>query len=1453
MLLNSPRVQQRISVVLATELENKIGTRVRLGGVHWLFPNDIVIDSLTIDDQEGESLLAVKRVAAKIEWMPLIKNGQMAIRNIRLFEPSIVLYQDTKEAAMNYQFLIDAFAQKKEKKKDSKLDLCINSLIIRRAEVKYDMRSAIHTPQQFNPHHIAIKDLSTHLSLKVLTNDSISVIVRNLNFVEQSGLKLDDLYFRLVGNLYGATLANFRLNMPRSTLNLDTLWVNYSPEDFVNSLIVKGKVLPSSVSPSDLAGLAPSLKDLVQPINLYTDFIGGASRINIKELVVNTPKNEFVLRANGNAHIQGVSKDKAQLSLQEFTLTQDVWNILEQQVPNIYSLIPAEVVRLGTILLKGNVELNNSKSHLELFATTDAGDVETQVDVNGIGEYVATVKGDNINMARILPASPLTKTDVFLEAEGLYDSKVSGDTLPLRGILKGVVTNSEVLGYEYDDIRLLANYSPEGYKGTFVLNDPNGALSLEAGYTPSKRASHYTFDMKADSVNLHALNIIDVHEGKTFDWCLSGDITGNTLNHVVGQVSVDSFVMNGIGEEYVVKNISIYSTAHDQKMLSLRSDFMEGSIYGEFEYQTLVESLMGYLHNYLPSLCYERQHSHLRQDNLCALNFKIRDTQLLQNLLLIPLDIDKAISVEGYLYDSNDAFRLQVTAPHVNYDGTDFSNVNIICETAADGLNLNAGGTVHGDNDLLTTAHVLANATDDRLNLGILWNSSEEQTFEGALYSNVYFDYTSDNKMDIRVECDSSDFYVNKSAWKLYPFNMHVAPQYTQIEDFRLEHDENRYVCADGCISDMESDSLNVVLNNMDLNYLLTLVKLKGISFGGNVSGHINAADLYTDTPFLDAALSVDYFSFCDGILGDALARAHWNQQENRLEFKADVSESSTHTTKVDGFVDFLADELWIDLKADSTNLSLLNRLLGSFMSDVHGNGSGRLLIGGPLDAIDLQGALLADVNFMLTPTKTEYHLKDSIRLVPGKIRFDGVEAFDNRGQKAIVNGAVTHTALNNFVCDLYVDAQNILGIDLPDTGNDSFYTTIFGTGEVHVYGAPDVPLEVDVIAQAEAGSIFALNLASQDVSSSESFITFRDRATKRNTSSVDVVRGTGRRRQNPASASLDLDVTAHITPDVTLKLVMNQAVDDHISVSGSGDLQINALDDDINLFGTYTVNRGFYRLSLQELINKDFEVVQGSTVTFDGDPMTARLNITARHTVNYVPLKDLSPDITGNVHVNCLLNIGGTLNAPVISFELELPQGTEEEKSILRSYTSTEEQRNMQFVYLLGLGKFYTMDLAQSQNPEGTGNMESFLSTTISGQINNLLSNIISSENWNFASNIRTENFMGGVADNTFENMEIEGILEGRLLDNRLLVNGNFGYRENPMYASNFIGDFDVRYLLRNDISLKGYNKTNDRYFSKTSLTTQGIGLIFQRDFDHLFKRRGKTTQPSKTFTEVE
>ena len=42
--------------------------------------------------------------------------------------------------------------------------------------------------------------------------------------------------------------------------------------------------------------------------------------------------------------------------------------------------------------------------------------------------------------------------------------------------------------------------------------------------------------------------------------------------------------------------------------------------------------------------------------------------------------------------------------------------------------------------------------------------------------------------------------------------------------------------------------------------------------------------------------------------------------------------------------------------------------------------------------------------------------------------------------------------------------------------------------------------------------------------------------------------------------------------------------------------------------------------------------------------------------------------------------------------------------------------------------------------------------------------------------------------------------------------------------------------------VSLKAYSETNDRYFTKSALTTQGIGIQLRKDFNSLsdlFKRR--------------
>ena len=1435
--MNSPKMQQRASVWVATELENYIGTRVSLGGVRWLLPNDFVIDNLTIDDQEGEPLISVSRMAAKVEWMPFIRQRHLSVRNIRLFGPDINLYPTGNGEDYNYQFLLDAFSskEKKERKLDD-LSLRINTLILRNGK----MRIQGKTKQP-----IAISDLSAQLALKTLSTDSASLIVRHLGFRESSGLQLDDLYFRLVGNRQGATLANFQVDLPHSSLRLDTIWASYSMDDISNSLIVKGGILPSShITPSDLGFALPQVKDFNEKIYLGGEFIGSSSRLSIKALNVRTAHRDLALQADARVNL---SSSSLALNLEEATISQNLWTLLANDAPDLYALIPEEVTHIGSISAKGEMQIENKQANIGLQACTDVGNLTAHFDLDNNGNYTVSIDGDSLNVAQIISTSPLASTNIAMKAAGKWDqSPLSTSNLKnsLTANVEANLTHTHLLGYEYEHISLEGHYTPKDYKAGLTLTDPHGSFKLQAAYNASGRMPHYTAALDADSLNLYAFGLINLHEGNTFSTHLSADLHGHDVDHIVGKIIVDSFAMHRPTGDYRIEEMALYASDPENKMLSLKSDFMDGTLRGDLTYRSLINSLLGHLHHSLPSLCQSHNHDKTSDTNLCLANIEVYNTTPLRELLLLPISTTGKAKFEFLVNDIAGELKATASIPQIDYDGNLIKGISLDLHSMAQGLDLYAGATLHNEDSPALTANLVTKATNDIADLALLWSSNPAGTFEGTLRTQAALSLDTNDCLCVNISTDSTSVILNHSEWFFDPFSMAISPKRINIDSLHFAS-ATQHLSANGIIANNNTDTLQVNFTGLDLGYLLSIVDLKGITFDGRVSGQADMAGLYSPQPYIEAAINAQDFHFCEGILGDVDGRIHWNQEDSQLQFTADVCEEPTHTTIVDGYVDFEQEELWIDIAADSTNVSFLNSLLKTIMDDIKGHAYGNLTVGGPLKALNLNGALLADVDFNLTPTDVRYHFRDSLRFTPDIIHFNGIEAFDHREQKAIVNGTVKHNAIKDFEADLYVDAQNVLGIDLPDTGHDSFYTTIYGTGGVHITASPTTPLVIDIQAQSEKGSVFALNLAPENESQIEQFITFTDRSDTRNTPTVATLTPNRRRRQAEGIPPTLIKINAQVTPDAMLKLVMNQAVDDHISILGSGDLRISAQGTDINLFGTYTANRGFYRLSLQDVINKNFDVLPGSTVSFDGDYMDARLNITARHVVNYVPLRDLSPELTGNVHVNCLLRIGGTLSSPTLTFELELPKGTEEERAMLRSYTSTEEQMSLQFIYLLGLGKFYTPDIAQ--DAQSTGNVESFISNTISGQINNLLANIISNDNWNFASNLRAENMMTGDNDlggDNWENMEIEGVLEGHLLDNRLLINGSFGYRENPMYATNFIGDFDIRYLLTGGLSLKGYNKTNDRYFSRTSLTTQGVGLVFQRDFESLLPRRKSTSK---------
>ena len=393
---------------------------------------------------------------------------------------------------------------------------------------------------------------------------------------------------------------------------------------------------------------------------------------------------------------------------------------------------------------------------------------------------------------------------------------------------------------------------------------------------------------------------------------------------------------------------------------------------------------------------------------------------------------------------------------------------------------------------------------------------------------------------------------------------------------------------------------------------------------------------------------------------------------------------------------------------------------------------------------------------------------------------------------------------------------------------------------------------------RADAQTSFSYILKAAAEATNSSFITFVDHTPRRQQLDVNAeiyhyLNSQDKDEDNEDQADVHINLQIEPTEQASMKIIMDPAAGDNISAHGTGNLRINFYNKgNFQIFGTYNITEGIYKMSLQNVIRKDFILQPGGTVTFSGNPRSADLNIQAVYTVNSASLNDLIADASsskGNVRVNCLMNLSGNLTSPELKFDLELPTVSEEDRELVRSLTSTEEQMNTQIIYLLSVGKFYTYDIA-AENATQTDATSSLAFSTLSGQLNNMLSQVINSQNWNVGTHLTT-------GEKGWSDVEAEAILSGRLLNNRLIINGNFGYRENTLQNTNFVGDFEAIWLLtpNGEFRLRGYNQTNDRYFTKSTLTTQGIGLMYKKDFTNwrelfdwfLRRKRNRTTRQAE------
>jgi len=289
-----------------------------------------------------------------------------------------------------------------------------------------------------------------------------------------------------------------------------------------------------------------------------------------------------------------------------------------------------------------------------------------------------------------------------------------------------------------------------------------------------------------------------------------------------------------------------------------------------------------------------------------------------------------------------------------------------------------------------------------------------------------------------------------------------------------------------------------------------------------------------------------------------------------------------------------------------------------------------------------------------------------------------------------------------------------------------------------------------------------------------------------------------------------------------------------------------------MSLTGAYNLNDGSYLVSLQSVIKKKFDIVPGSTIIWNGDPVDAEININATYTQRAAPIDLVADQMSGLSETDkggykqpypflVVLKLRGAILHPVISFEIQLRP---EDKGILGGavnqkltmLNADESALNKQVFALLVLGRFVQENPLQSE----TGGTESLLRSTVgnflSAELNKLSSKVVPGVELNF--DIQSyEDYQTGQAQGRTQ----VGIgLKKQLFNERLSVQigGNIdveGAKAQQNSASDFTSDITIEYKLTEDgrYRLKAFRHNQYEGAIDGQLVETGAGVVYVRDFN--------------------
>lgn len=1426
---NSSTVQTKLGQWVANSLSKRLDAKVMVDKIDIDFINRLTLNGFVVFDQQGDTLMYAKRINLTVRRLG-IRSNTFRFGDLELDNARVNLRRIDESGKMNLDFITEYFSNPDTLDVDSiKTDLLLSAkmVMLRNCSFTYSNPYDSLQAQGMDLNNIAVNQINGSIADFIFINDSLNCEFETFSFRERSGLALTNLQGKLIVNNDGIQTQSLKLLTPNSKIlgNIalrQKSWEDFG--DFLHAIKWKAELQKSTLNLKDIGYFVPQLYNIDFPIYVEGKISGPIDNIKGRDMRL-TAGDRSIFR--GDIDISGLpDAENAFIDLRIKQLSSDYHDLAEISTdlspdPNFRSSLPAELERVGSLFFEGSFTGFPSDFVAYGNLTTEAGSVKLDLNVeedslNNRLNYDGGISTKNLDIGRVFDIAEFGIVAVKADVTAYSQEKLQSATVV------GKIESMEYSGYNYRNIMVDGKVASKKFEGKLTSRDPNVDFRFQGIVDFSSKVPILDFDADIINIDLTTLKLVDTREPLSFSSRLSLNAIGKTANDINGSLSAyDTFICFGDSLLYLDEiKLAAVGNVRNRK-ISFTSDVVDINLTGAFDVAELPQSFQNLIAEVLPAVA-EREKVKNEQNFDFSLSYKQKN--LITGLLLPELDIAAGTMTYGSYNSLDRSFSLFLRSSYLAF--REYSAEDITADLGKISEILKGkiyAGSVEIQKVHLENLDIDLEAYNDIGQVGIGWFNSDRST-QADLEGQVTFGANRHSVIELKPGYLGSE----NSLWKI-DHTARIIIDSTRIEvDSLLLTNHDQKLDVHGVISKNKNDELRVSLQNFNFSSLDSL----GIDVNESLRGVLNlngtVRDFY-DERIVKADLTIDSLGYGEYELGNVSASSRYLAEANSLSLVGELIRGSEKILDFKG--DYLIGKenpLKGKLFLNDFNLGVLNAFNIPQINDYSGSANGEISITGDVTKPILDGFIdFQDAIFKVEYVNTYFRFNDRVRVEDGWFGIDYKPIYDETGHKGFVVASAFHEDWSQWSYDVSVEANSFFLMNTTRDMNSTYYGTAYGSGTLQI-GGYDGFLEINIDATTQKGTSIKLPLDETEDVTMENFVHF---VSKKDEDHEE-------RELDLSGVQLRLNVDA--TPDAEIQLIFDEKAGDIIRGRGSGKITLEiSPTGEFLMFGRYEIQEGSYLFTLQNLINKQFKVRQGGVIGWYGDPYQADIDITATYSLRtplYPIMIENQDRYRGREDVNVVLNLNGKLLNPEISFEIELPAATETERSQLSSIASTTQQLNQQVFSLLILNRF--LPVTQTADNQALAGVSGLGAATTSDFVSSQISNWLSELSNEFDIGV---NYRPG---DQISNQEIAVALSTQLFNERLTVRGNFGVTSatetqyNPSQTS-ILGDFLVEYSLTKDgkIRLKVFNETNpyEVFSTSSSIYTQGVGLVYQEDFDTL------------------